>query len=239
MKKTGRLDKTNILKLSLIMVIGIIVFAIGYYVNIPEQLSIVMEWLNQLGWLGIVFYFFLYLIGSILVVPSWILSVSGGFVFGLFRGAIIVPFAATLGAAGAFIVGRYIGRDWIRKLVSRHPKFKAIDEAVKEEGWLIVGLIRLSPIFPYNIQNYVFGLTGIKFKHFVIASWIGMIPLTLLYVYFGSIAGSIAALGTDAFYESRTNLQWYLYGFGFIITVVVTVYITRVARRALKKRIDQ
>jgi uncharacterized membrane protein YdjX (TVP38/TMEM64 family) len=166
--------------------------------------------------------------------PGSILTVGAGVVFGLLRGFVIVSISATLGATAAFLVGRYLARGWIAGKIEGHPKFKAIDEAVAREGWKIVGLLRLSPVVPFNVLNYAFGVTRVSLRHYVVASWIGMMPGTLLYVYLGSIAGDLAGAGGRA---SRTPAEWAFYAVGLVATIAVTVFVTRLARRALAERV--
>ena len=108
--------------------------------------------------------------------------------------------------------------------------FAAIDKAVAKEGWKIVGLTRLSPVFPFTLLNYAFGLTKVQLRHYMLASWIGMMPGTIMYVYIGSLAK--AASGE----RTRTTGEWVLYGVGLLATVVVTVVVTRLAKKALDKR---
>ena len=116
-----------------------------------------------------------------------------------------------------------------------NEKFKAIDEAVGTEGWKIVLLTRLSPIFPFNLLNYAFGLTKVSLKHYFFASWVGMIPGTIMYVYVGSLAGDLAKLGAGQ--RTRTTGEWILYGVGLLATLGVTVFVTRIARKALAARV--
>ena len=104
------------------------------------------------------------------------------------------------------------------------------------EGWKIVGLTRLSPIFPFNLLNYAYGLTKVSLRDYFFASWIGMFPGTVMYVYIGSLAGSVATVGAEE--RVRTTGEWVLYGVGLVATVVVTIYVTRLARKALSRKID-
>jgi uncharacterized membrane protein YdjX (TVP38/TMEM64 family) len=133
-------------------------------------------------------------------------------------------------------VGRYFARSWVSGKLSGNKRFAAIDEAVGDEGWKIVGLTRLSPIFPFNLLNYAYGLTKVSLRDYFLASWIGMLPGTVMYVYIGSLAGSLATVGGE---RSRTTVDWIIYGLGLVATVAVTVVVTRVARKALGKRIDK
>jgi uncharacterized membrane protein YdjX (TVP38/TMEM64 family) len=123
----------------------------------------------------------------------------------------------------------------VAKKISSNEKFKAIDDAVAREGWKIVGLTRLSPVFPFNLLNYAYGLTRVSLRDYFFASWIGMMPGTIMYVYIGSLAGEVAKLGSEG--RTRTSAEWALYIVGLIATIVVTVFITRIARTALRKKV--
>jgi len=133
------------------------------------------------------------------------------------------------------VTGRYLAREWVAAMIRGNQKFEAIDAAVAQEGWKIVGLTRLSPVFPFNLLNYAFGLTQVSLKHYFLASWIGMLPGTVMYVYIGSLAGDLATLGIGE--RSRTPAEWALYGVGLMATVVLTLYLTRIAQRALNRTV--
>ena len=166
-----------------------------------------------------------------LFVPGSVLTLGAGAVFGVALGSVYVSISATLGATAAFLVGRYLARDVIARKIERNDKFAAIDRAVAEEGWKIVLLTRLSPVFPFTLLNYAFGLTRVKLSHYVLASWIGMIPGTVMYVYLGSL------VNVGAGHRRRTTGEWVLYGVGLLATVTVTVFVTRLARKVLANRI--
>jgi uncharacterized membrane protein YdjX (TVP38/TMEM64 family) len=160
-----------------------------------------------------------------------VLTLGAGAVLGVGFGSVCVSISATLGATAAFLVGRYLARDAIARKIERNEKFAAIDRAVADEGWKIVFLTRLSPVFPFTLLNYAFGLTRVKLSHYVLASWLGMIPGTVMYVYLGSL------VNVGSGHRQRTTGEWVLYGVGLLATVIVTVFVTRVARRALAKKI--
>lgn len=190
----------------------------------------------ELGWLGYVFFVLLYILACILFLPGVILTLGAGFVFGVVKGTIAVSVGATLGAACAFLVGRYLARGWVAARIAGNARFRAVDQAVGREGWKIVLLTRLSPVFPFNLLNYAFGLTGVRFRHYFLASWLGMIPGTIMYVYLGSLAGDLATLGSGE--RQRSAAEWGLYGIGLLATIAVTIYVTRLARRALSSRLS-
>ncbi len=162
------------------------------YFNAQALLRQALDLIAGLGPWGPVMFVLLYIVATVFFLPGSILTLGAGFVFGVIKGAILVSIAATLGATAAFLVGRYLARDWVAKKIEGNVRFKAIDEAVAREGWKIVGLTRLSPVFPFNLLNYAFGLTRVSLRDYFFASWIGMMPGTLMYVYLGSLAGDLA-----------------------------------------------
>jgi uncharacterized membrane protein YdjX (TVP38/TMEM64 family) len=151
------------------------------------------------------------------------------------KGSILVSVSATIGATAAVCVGRYLARSWVTKRIEANPRFKAIDDAVAREGWKLVGLTRLSPAFPFNLLNYTFGVTRVSPRDYILASWIGMMPGTVMYVYIGSLAGDLATLGAGQ--QARSPAEWALSVVGLLATAAVTVYVTRLARAALRQRI--
>ncbi len=208
-------------------------FAVKFLVA-EDLLRGVLRWVGSLGPLGPAIFVILYTIAPVLFIPGAILSIGAGTVFGLLAGSIYVSIGATLGATCAFLVGRYLARGWVAGKLEGNPKFKAIDRAVAREGWKIVGLARLSPFFPFNVLNYAFGLTEIPLKDYFFATWAGMIPGIIMYVYIGTLAGDVARIGTRP--VVRTPGQWTLEVVGFIASVAVALYVTYVAGRALREK---
>lgn len=178
-----------------------------------------------------------YIVATVFLVPGSLLTLGAGFVFGLPIGFVIVSFASVAGASCAFLVGRFFVRGWAEGKLVNMPRFNALDRAVGEKGWLIVLLTRLSPAFPFNLLNYALGITQVRFTHYVLASWVGMIPGTVLYVYFGSVALNIAELFSGNLPESDASV-WLFYG-GLTATLVLTVVVTRFATRALNAELSR
>ncbi len=183
-----------------------------------------------LGPWGPALFIAIYVLCTVFLVPGSVLTLGAGAIFGVVWGSVYVSLGSTLGATAAFLVGRYLARDWVAKKIEGNAKFAAIDRAVANEGWKIVGLTRLSPVFPFTLLNYAFGLTRVKLRDYVLSSWIGMMPGTVMYVYLGSLARA----GAGA--EKKSPAEWALYGVGLAATIGVTILITRVARRALAER---
>ncbi len=189
-------------------------------------------WIEGLGLGGPVVFGLLYVVAAVLLVPGSALGLAAGALFGLVVGTITVSLASTTAAALAFLIGRYLARERIQKMIQRYPRFSAFDRAISAGGWKVVALLRLSPAIPFNLQNYLYGLTGIGFWTCVFTSWLTMLPGTLLYVYLGYAgrAGVEAAVGGEG---SRSPAEWAILVVGLLATVAVTVYVTRLARREL------
>ena len=198
--------------------------------NIQELVQNVLNWVQSLGAASAVIFVGIYLALTVCLVPGTILTLGAGVVFGAIWGSLYTFIGATLGATAAFLIGRYLARDWVSKKIEGNSKFKAIATAVAQEGLKIVFLTRLSPVFPFVLLNYAFGVTDVSLRDYVLGC-VGMIPGTVLYVYIGSLAGSLATLNSSA--PSTQSAQWALRAIGLIATVAVTVYVTRLARKAL------
>jgi uncharacterized membrane protein YdjX (TVP38/TMEM64 family) len=193
-------------------------------------------WVEGLGVWGPVAFILGYAVATVAFIPGSLLTLAAGAIFGLVRGTVYTLIGATLGASAAFLIARYLARGAIEKKIAGSARFAAIDKAVGREGFKIVALLRLSPVFPFNLLNYSLGLTRVPFLHFLAAS-IAMLPGTLLYVYYGKAAGSLAAVAGGVEAEKGTG-YWFTLGLGLAATVAVTTVITRLASRALRQQID-
>ena len=162
-----------------------------------------------------------------------VLTLAAGATFGLVEGTVVVLLGAGLGSTAAFLLSRSVAREAIARRVEGDRRFAAIDRAIERDGRRIVFLLRLSPVFPFSLLNYALGLTRVRLADYVLAS-VGMLPGTLLYVYSGKVAGDLATLAGGAAVPRGTGYYGVL-GLGFVATAVVTVLVTRVARRALRE----
>ena len=189
-------------------------------------------WVQGLGAWGPAVFIAGYVLATIAFVPGVVLTLAAGAIFGLLEGIVYVFVAATLGASAAFLVGRYLARAAVERRLAANPRFAAIDRAVGAEGWKIIFLLRLSPVFPFNFLNYALGLTRVRFADYLTAS-VGMLPGTVLYVYSGKLIGDVSALAGGAAVEKGTG-YWVVLILGLVATVAVTTVVTRTARRALR-----
>jgi uncharacterized membrane protein YdjX (TVP38/TMEM64 family) len=211
---------------------AVLLLAAARYFNVQDLLKQALDWVGRLGPWGPAIFIAIYVVATVLLIPGSVLTLGAGAVFGLIRGTLIVSVASTLAATAAFLIGRYLARAAVARRIEGNEKFAAVDRAVAAEGWKVVFLTRLSPVFPFTLLNYAFGLTQVKLLHYVLASWIGMLPGTVMYVYLGSLAQ--AASGE----RSRTTGEWILYGVGLLATIGVTIFVTRIARKALSQTIS-
>jgi uncharacterized membrane protein YdjX (TVP38/TMEM64 family) len=195
------------------------------------------EWVASLGVWGPVVFILGYAIAAIAFVPGSLLTLAAGIIFGLAQGTIYTLIGATLGASGSFLIARYLARRRIEQKIAGNAKFAAIDQAVGREGFKIVALLRLSPVFPFNLLNYALGLTKVPFLQYLVAC-LAMLPGTLLYVYYGKALGSLAALASGGPKTQKGPEFWIFLGIGLLATLVVTTFVTRLAGKALRQQID-
>ncbi|KDP45611.1 hypothetical protein JCGZ_17218 [Jatropha curcas] len=170
---------------------------------------------------------------EILAIPAIPLTMSAGLLFGSLIGTIIVSISGTVAASVAFLIARYFARERILKLVEGNKKFLAIDKAIGENGFKVVTLLRLSPLLPFSLGNYLYGLTSVKFIPYVLGSWLGMLPGTWAYVSAGAFGRAIIQDESDIGLTGGNNSLLTL-GLGLLATGLAAAYVTRLAKDAVK-----
>jgi len=197
-------------------------------------------WVEGLGVWGPAVFILGYIAAAVAFLPGSLLTLAAGFIFGLARGTFYTFIGATIGSSLAFLIARYVARRAIERRIAGNPKFAAVDRAVGREGFKIVALLRLSPVFPFNLLNYSLGLTRVSFLQYLAAS-VAMLPGTVLYVYYGAVArkatGSLAQAASGTGVEKGAE-SWIFLGLGLVATIVVTAFVTRLAGRALRQEIE-
>ena len=227
--------KSAIGRIVALTLIIIALFLAMRFLPVQQRLMNFNDWVSQMGVAGIFIFVVVYAVATVLLAPGSILTIGAGFAFGLWKGFLAVSAGATIGASLAFLIARFIARDKIEATARRNEKFRKIDNAIAREGTKLIFLLRLSPVMPFNLSNYFYGLTGVRFWPYVVASWIGMMPGTFLYVYIGaaSKAAVAAAAGGEAVKHSWQ--YWTFLSVGFFATIIVTIWVTKIARDALCK----
>ncbi len=197
-----------------------------------------LEQVRTLGFWGALLYFLVYVAGTVLFVPGTALTLGSGLLFGVLWGTILVSLASVSGATLAFMIARSFGREWTLKRIEGYPKFKIIDRAIGENGFKLVLLMRLQPVFlPFAILNYALGLTRVRLRDYVLASWIGMLPATTLYVYIGTSLKSISDL-VQGKAPAANHWQQLLFWGGLVLSAVLVSIFTRIAKQALQSHLD-
>jgi len=233
-KKAGKSASEQLVAF-LVILIGLLLAA--RFLPVQQWLRSFNDWVGKMGLAGIFIFIAVYAAATVLLAPGAILTIGAGFAFGLWKGFLAVSAAATLGASLAFLVARFVARDKIEAMARRNPKFRRIDNAIGKQGAKLIFLLRLSPVIPFNLSNYFYGLTAVKFWPYVLASWIGMMPGTFLYVYIGTV-GKAAVLAAGGEAVKQGWQYWTFISVGLVGTIVVTIWVTKIARDALKKTAD-
>ena len=200
---------------------------------VNEWLESVRGWIAGLGFWAPAAYAATYGLATTIFIPASALSLAAGVLFGIWKGSAIVWIGANLATVASFLVARFAARSRVEAMAQARPRFAAVDRALGEEGWKIVALMRLSPVFPFTLQNYLFGVTAIRFWPYAIASAVCMVPGTFLYVYIGYAGGQAAAAASGA--PGTEALRLGLQAVGLLATILVTVFVTRIASRAVAR----
>jgi uncharacterized membrane protein YdjX (TVP38/TMEM64 family) len=209
----------------LLMSLVVVMIALSYIFGIGEKLGALRDWIQSLGALGAVVFVFIYAGATVAALPGLAITIVAGVIFGSLVGVIVVSIASTLGASMAFLIARYFARDATANWLARREKFKKLDDLTEKHGAIIVAIVRLVPLFPFNFVNYGFGLTKVRFWTYVSWSWLCMLPGTILYV-----------VGTDAVIQAimRKEAPWTLIGIVVAVGILLVVLI-KLARKRLRE----
>jgi uncharacterized membrane protein YdjX (TVP38/TMEM64 family) len=212
--------------LALALLLGAVVTA---FLLLRPWLTEFHTWAKGFGIWGLVLIAAAYFPVCLVALPATPLTLGAGWVYGVVPTTIAISIGSTLGASLAFLVGRYFARGWVEKKIAAHPKFQAIDRAIGAQGFKIVLMLRLTPLVPFNLLNYGLALTRVSFRDYVLASWIGMLPGTLLYAYLGSAFGLAVQVSPAA---DDPQLQAVFWG-SMAATVLLTVLLSWYAKKTL------
>jgi uncharacterized membrane protein YdjX (TVP38/TMEM64 family) len=188
-------------------------------------------WLREAGLLGVLVYAAVFTVAAICLVPGSIMTVGAGVAYGLVWGTIVASTASALAATAAFLVARTIARRRVARWARSDARLAALDAAIADHGLKLVILVRLSPLVPFNVLNYALGVTRVRLRDYALGSFLGMLPVTVLYVYVGSLAGQLASLARGT--APGGPLRHTVSAIGLVATIAATVYVTRLARHAL------
>jgi uncharacterized membrane protein YdjX (TVP38/TMEM64 family) len=205
--------------------------AVMLYFDANKQVLQLLQWLDTQGLSALLWFVLIMALVVVLLVPGVLFTTGAGFVFGVLQGTAAVILGTTLGAALAFLIARYMFGARTRRFILSNRWLNVINKGLSSHGFRVVLLTRLVPFFPGKLSNYIFGISQVSLRDFVCASFLGFIPFSLHNVYLGSIAADIATLGSRN--TERTPLEWGLYGAGFVLSIMVVLYLNRIASRLL------
>ena len=216
--------------LSALLLTGGVYLAVRFF-PVIDSITAVQDYVSTLGVAAPLVFPLIYALCNILLLPAGILGLAGGFLFGLWWGFLIVLTGNMLGAAGAFLIGRYLARNWIERLISRRPQLQALDTAIENEGWKMVALSQVHPLFPTSLLNYLYGLTRISFWKCMLWVAIGQAPGLFLYAYLGTLGQFGVALLQGGHQPSDREVFCWIAG--LVFTFVITFLLGRLALRIL------
>lgn len=216
-----------------LILVGAIFIVTNHYFPVADWIAQAQQKVMGLGAWSAIWYPLLYACCNVFLLPGGVLSVGGGFFFGLWWGFLIVLVGNVTGAAIAFFISRWIGRSWLRRKLLRHPTFGALEPVVKREGWKIILLSQLHPLFPTSLLNYLYGLTNIRFRTCILWVAVGQAPGLFLYAYLGTLG----QLGLNLL-RGKSHprvVEYWVWGGGFLLSVVILLLLGRISHRFLQE----
>jgi uncharacterized membrane protein YdjX (TVP38/TMEM64 family) len=216
-----------------IMAIAGLVMLVGHF-EFDNLWLVVLQKIQASGLWGVIIFMLVVSLSVIGMLPSVLLTLGAGMLFGLIKGSIIVVFSESIGALVAFWMGRKIFRARLSTLLKNRTRLRAILELPSPRDWRLVAVTRMLPFFPFKLSNYLFGITPVSGKSFFIGTVVGLWPITLFNVYLGSVAADLISLQSEG--GSTTPFQWFLYALGLTCTGVVMLVAIRRATREVDKR---
>ena len=211
------------------LLVGGLVFArLG---ELERIVLLMLEWAREAGPAGQLVMVGAYIVCVVAMLPSFPLTIAAGAIWGTLHGALLVLPVATAGCTLAFVCGRYLFRGVVEARVSKDARFAAVDRATRDQGLLLVTLMRLSPMFPYNVLNYSLGITQVSLGAYVLGSALGMVPVTFMWAHIGATAGELTASSQGAAADDPGVMAVRV--LSVLATIAVMVLVTRIGRRAL------
>ena len=225
------------LKAAIVVAVVALVVALAWRLPVNRWIVFLADQVRGMGATGVVLFMVVYVLAVVAVLPGSLFTLAAGFAYGPVGGLLVASPASVLGATMAFLLSRTMLRDWIQKQTARFPKARALDKAIGKNSFRLILLLRLSPLIPFNVLNYALGLSDAHLGRYIVASFIGMLPATWMYVYLGSLATTAAGL-TDASHGGGWG-RLVLTVAGRLAAVIVVVLVTRSARQALNDELKR
>lgn len=224
-------------KAAIAVVVVTLLVALAWRLPVRQWIVTLADQIRGMGATGVALFIVVYVLAVVALLPGSVFTLAAGFAYGPVGGLLLVSPASVVGATLAFLLSRSTLRGWIQEQVAQYPKARALDRAIGKDSFRLILLLRLSPLIPFNVLNYALGLTDATVGRYILASFLGMLPGTWMYVYLGSLATTAAGL-TEAARNGGTQ-RLVLTIAGRVAAVLVVVLVTRSARRALHEELKK
>lgn len=219
---------------------GLIMLAAYLFSRNVQGAAIVQQFFDGvrgLGWWAPLIYIVLYILMSGLILPSVVFKVFAGTAFGIVQGVLLASAAAAISSYIKFLLARYFFRESVSKKIQANAKWRRLDMLIEKEGWKMLMLLRNIPVGNALFLNYVCGVTKMPSRDFVVASFIGRLPTTFVYVYLGYLVGYSS--GIDGANPTRVTFEWVLLWVGLLATVGATYYVIHISRKILEESVPE
>jgi uncharacterized membrane protein YdjX (TVP38/TMEM64 family) len=232
------MTKTTLVRLILfVLLVALLVVALRQVPSGDDLAAGMQHWRGQLGGWGLVLLAAAFTPACMILIPASLLILCAGYFYDVLPAIVAASLGSTFAAGVILLLGRTVLRTWIVARFGLHPRFRMLDRAVAEQGFKIVLLCRLSPVLPYILLNYAFSLTRVSLRAYLLGTWLGMLPAVTFLVYLGSTIHDLAQLlsgqATDQVPDEVRMLNRSLLVLGLVATLLVTMMLQRLARKAL------
>jgi len=228
-----QIRRAIIVQITGLIIVAVLLFVLSRLFPVVDSLAAIQQHVTNWGAWSAIFYPLLYACCNVLLLPGGVLSIGAGFFFGLWWGFLIALLGNVAGAAISFVISRWLGRQWLRKKLMKNRTLVALEPAVEREGWKIILLSQLHPLFPTSLLNYFYGLTRIRFRTCMLWVAIGQAPGLFLYSYLGTLGQLGLNLARGQSHPRAVEYVIWLGGFGS--AAVVLAVLGRIALRLLQQ----
>jgi len=189
-----------------------------------------LSWVEQSPWIGLLVLGVVLIAFVFLMLPSVLLTVGAGFLFGVWAGSLLVVVSNTIGASLAFVLARYGAPRQLQQHLYHSKYYTMFNRLVARKGWQVVALTRMVPFFSYKLSNYIYGVTNVSGKNYLIGTFLGLWPISVFNVYLGSITSDIVSIGTA---KEPSMHSWLFIALVLIALTLALTYFIRKHRMTL------
>ncbi len=227
--------KKIVLLILVLLFLGTTSAAIFLFSENVQLRSEVIHWSAENRSLSLFLFIAAYVLSCVFLIPGFVLTYLAGAMFGIIKGTMVVSSGVILGAGVVFLLGRYLGRDWVERKIRNDRRFQELDQAIAAESWKLVLLVRLCPVFPFRLCNYLFSVTNITFRSYLIGTWLGTLPSAFTYVYIGALVGALGDFSVVAETSEVKYAKNILLISGAVALLILLFFLGRISKAILFK----